>query len=134
MVACVSCQTKNRVPAAANGLPQCANCQAKLPWVASASDADFAEVTKTSLPVLVDLWAPWCAPCRMVAPVLEKLAAARAGRLKVVKVNVDDNRATQAKFNAMSIPTLVLLRDGKEVSRQVGVQSQRALEEWLDRA
>ncbi|MHA6512596.1 thioredoxin [Tessaracoccus sp. Z1128] len=132
IVTCVSCAARNRVPASAAGLPRCARCKADLPWLVDGSDADFDQVAATRVPVLVDLWAPWCGPCRMVAPILEKLSQERAGRLKVVKVNVDDNRAIQSRFGAMSIPTMVLLRDGTEVSRQVGALPKREIERWLD--
>ena len=129
---CVSCGARNKVPAAATGLPRCAKCKADLPWLVDATDADFDGVVATRVPVVVDLWAPWCGPCRMVSPVLERLATAKAGRLKVVKVNVDHNRALQARFEAMSIPTLVLIRDGKEVSRQVGALPAQQLERWVE--
>ncbi|MFV0428026.1 MAG: thioredoxin [Arachnia sp.] len=132
VVACITCGTKNRVPVAATGTPQCATCEAKLPWLVNGGDRDFGEVTATRLPVLVDLWAPWCAPCRAVAPLLEKQSRQRAGKLKIVKVNVDDNPRTQARFNASSIPTMVLLKDGKVRARQIGALPKRELDRWLD--
>lgn len=132
IVACVSCGKKNRVPAAARGVPRCAHCQTKLPWLVDGADDDFSAVTDTRLPVVVDLWAPWCAPCRMVAPMLERISRERAGRLKVVKVNVDENPALQARFNAMSIPTMVVLRDGKETARQIGALPQQELQRWVE--
>ncbi len=121
------------MPDAAAGLPQCAQCQAKLPWLVNGTDENFEAVTATRVPVLVDLWAPWCAPCRMVAPVLERISRERAGRIKVVKVNVDENGALQERFGAMSIPTMVLLRDGKESTRQIGALPQRELQSWVER-
>jgi thioredoxin 2 len=130
---CPSCTTKNRVPAAAAGRPRCASCKKDLPWIADATDADFAAVTATSELVLVDLWAPWCGPCRMVAPVLERLAERYAGRVKIVKVNVDDNPRVARTFDASSIPTLVFLRDGKPVDRVVGAQPEPALATTIDR-
>ena len=133
VTACPSCQTKNRVPGAATGHPRCASCKRPLPWIADATDADFAQVTKTSELVLVDLWAPWCGPCRMVAPVLERLAERYAGKVKVVKVNVDDNPQVARTFDASSIPTLVFLRDGKPVDRVVGAQPEPALASTIDR-
>lgn len=133
VTACPSCGTKNRVPAIASGRPRCASCKSDLPWVTDATDADFAQVTTTSELVLVDLWAPWCGPCRMVAPVLESLAARYAGRVKVVKVNVDDNPQVARTFDASSIPTLVFLRDGKPVDRVIGAQPEPALASTIDR-
>lgn len=84
--------------------------------------------------MLLDLWAPWCAPCRMVAPVLERLAGRFAGRVKVVKVNVDENPSTSARFDARSIPTLVLLRDGAVVKRIVGAQPEPVLAREVEQA
>lgn len=124
---CPSCGTKNRVPAATSGRPRCASCKKNLPWIADASDTTLPSVLDTSSLVLLDLWAPWCGPCRMVAPVLERLAARYAGRLKVVKVNVDDNPGTARAYDASSIPTLVMIRDGKTVGRVVGAQPEPAL-------
>jgi thioredoxin 2 len=87
-----------------------------------ASDATFDQEAAASVAVLVDLWAPWCGPCRVVGPILEQLAKEYAGRLKVVKVNVDENAALAQRFDARSIPTLVVLRDGRVVDRIVGAQ------------
>jgi thioredoxin 2 len=117
---CRSCGKKNRIAPAERGAPHCGACGTVLPWLVNATDATFDVEARSSAAVLVDLWAPWCGPCRFVAPVLEALAAEYAGRLKVVKVNVDDNRGLQARFGASSIPTLVVLRDGREVDRVVG--------------
>jgi len=94
-------------------------------------DADFAAEVATPLPVLVDFWAPWCGPCHAVAPVLERLAGRHAGKLKVVKVNVDESPALASRFDARSIPLLVVLRDGGEVQRIVGAQPLPALEALL---
>ncbi|MFZ0161041.1 MAG: thioredoxin [Kineosporiaceae bacterium] len=128
IVTCGSCATKNRVPAAASGVPRCASCKAWLPWIVDATDASFDTDVATKALVLVDLWAAWCGPCRMVAPVLEQLASRHAGRLKVVKVDVDANRALSARFQAQSIPLLVVLSDGEVVERIVGAQPFAALD------
>ncbi len=127
VVACPSCSAKNRVPDVATGRPRCAKCKTDLPWIADATDASFTSAVDTSALVLVDLWAPWCGPCRMVAPVLERLASRYAGRLKVVKVNVDDNPAIARQYDASSIPTLVMLKGGQVVGRVVGAQPEPAL-------
>jgi len=132
VVNCPSCSTRNRVPDSATGRPRCARCKADLPWVADATDASLAEVLKTPSLVLLDLWAPWCGPCRAVAPVLESIAGRYAGRLKVVKVNVDDNPATARAYDARSIPTLVMIRDGQTVARVVGAQPEPALVAQLE--
>ena len=103
-----------------------------MPWLVDATDADFAAVTDTNALVLVDLWAPWCGPCRMVAPVLESLARRYAGAIKVVKVNVDDNPGIAAAYDARSIPTLVFLRNGQSVDRVIGAQPEPALAAKID--
>jgi thioredoxin 2 len=131
VLACPSCATKNRVGAVAKGTPRCASCKAPLPWVVPATEASFGAETESSVPVLVDFWAPWCGPCRMVEPVLSQLAAERAGALKVVKVNVDENPALASRFQAMSIPLLVFMRDGQEVDRIVGAAPKAQIEQRL---
>lgn len=134
LVTCPACRTRNRVPAAASGVPRCGSCKAPLPWLVPATDVDFAQVSDTHLPVLVDLWAPWCGPCQVIAPVLEVLASDRAGKIKVAKVNVDENPRLAGRFGALSIPTLVLVRDGVEVARHVGALPAPHLRAWLDDA
>lgn len=132
IVTCRHCQTRNRVPAVASGTPTCPNCKNPLPWIAAADDTNFAEVADSSrLLVLVDLWAPWCGPCRQVTPALEQIAVQQAGRVKLVKVNVDNAPATATRFQAQSIPTMVLLRKGKQVSRQVGALPAKRLQDWV---
>jgi thioredoxin 2 len=109
------------VPATAAGTPRCGNCHRPLPWIVDTGDEDFAEVAeRASVPVLIDLWAPWCGPCRMVSPALEQLAAEMAGRLKLVKVNVDESPKLQQRFGVQAIPTLMVLRDGRVAARQAG--------------
>lgn len=134
-MACALCGKKNRVPAAAKGTPRCAQCKGPLPWVADAGDDDSADVVDAATtPVLVDLWAPWCGPCRVVSPVLERLAQDFAGRVKLVKVNVDGAPGLSRRFSAQSIPTLVLVDRGRVVSRQVGAAPEGALRTWLEEA
>jgi thioredoxin 1 len=95
------------------------------------SDATFEqEVLKSELPVLVDFWAPWCAPCRMIAPAVEAIAAERAGKLKVVKLNVDDNPATSQKYGITGIPTLILFKGGEVKETVIGVAKAK-LEEMI---
>jgi thioredoxin 2 len=135
VVVCPSCGKKNRVPAAARGTPRCMNCHRPLPWIVEGSDTNFADVADAAtLPVLVDLWAPWCGPCRMVSPVLESLAQQLAGRVKLVKVNVDESPALAQRFQARGIPMLLVLRGGRIVAEHVGAAPEQVLRPWLEQA
>jgi thioredoxin 2 len=131
-VACATCGTRNRVPTSSSGHPVCASCKAPLPWSVDAVDATFRAAIDSKLPVLVDVWAPWCGPCRMVAPAVADTAARLAGRLKVVKLNADDAPATSGSLGVQGIPTLLVFHHGAEVARQVGALPAAALGEWVD--
>ena len=140
LIRCRSCGTTNRVPPEKirSGLePVCGRCKKPLPADVkplTVTDATFAaEVEHSPVPVLLDLWAPWCAPCRMVAPVVDELAHELAGRVRVAKLNVDENPATAARFQVRSIPTLLIFKDGKEAERIVGVQPKAAIVQRLQR-
>lgn len=96
------------------------------------TDSDFEEkVVKNSTPVLVDFWAPWCGPCRMAEPVLEELSNTYAGKVNIVKLNVDDNPATAQKYGVMSIPTTILFKGGAEIGKQVGFAGKGAFEDLI---
>jgi thioredoxin 2 len=140
LVRCPSCGATNRVPLEKIGRglqPVCGRCKTALPMEnkpVKVTDANFAaEVERSPLPVLLDMWAPWCGPCNMVAPVIEELAAEMAGRVRVAKLNVDENPATAARFGVQSIPTLLLLKGGRELDRLVGVQSKAAIIQRIER-
>lgn len=131
IIACPSCGARNRVHPIASGVPRCPKCKTELPWLIDADAENFDAETNTSVPVVVDFWAGWCGPCRMISPVLEDLAGRHAGHLKVVKVDVDANPRLAARFGAQSIPLLVVIRDGREVDRIVGALPRAALEQRL---
>ena len=132
-VTCPHCGARNRVPPAASGVPRCGRCHNPLPWLTTAGDADFdAVITDSNLPVLVDLWAPWCQPCRIVEPGVERAATTFAGSLKVVKVNVDSAPAVAERLAARSIPMLLILEHGKERAKQVGAVGPDVLQKWIE--
>jgi thioredoxin 2 len=132
LVACPACGKRNRIAATAKGSPRCGSCREPLPWLIEADDEDFDLATSGSLPVLVDLWAPWCGPCRVVAPVVEELSRSLAGRLKVVKVDVDRAPQTARRLGVQGVPTLLILKDGQVAARQVGALPGPALRDWVD--
>jgi thioredoxin 2 len=134
IVSCVQCGQRNRVPAAAVGRPVCGKCRAAVPWIVDADDRSFEAVAERSAtPVLVDLWAPWCGPCRVVGPALEQVAGELAGTVKLVKVNVDQAPGVQARFDVRAVPTLMVVKDGRVLSRQAGAASPAALRAWVER-
>ena len=134
VVVCPSCGAKNRIdPAQAQSRqPVCGRCGAALPSTptepVNLTDAAFDSVVLSSkTPVLVDCWAAWCGPCRMIAPVIDELAAESNGRYVVAKLNVDDNPAVAQRYQITSIPTMLLFSNGKMVDRIVGLQPKQAL-------
>ncbi|HEY4210133.1 MAG TPA: thioredoxin TrxC [Steroidobacteraceae bacterium] len=138
LVVCPECHAVVRVP---NGRreehPHCARCKSELftghPVVLDAQSFPI-HTGRSGLPVLVDFWAEWCGPCRMMAPVLDRLAQERGTSLQVAKVNTDEQQEVAGRFNIRSIPTLILFRDGREIARQSGAVNGAALTRWLDTA
>ena len=128
LIRCPSCGATNRVPLSKvndNHQPVCGRCKTQLAISAhpvTITDANFAsEIEQSPLPVLLDMWAEWCGPCRMIAPVIEQLASELAGRVRVAKLNIDENQRTRARFGVRSIPTLLVLKNGREIDRIVGL-------------
>ncbi len=144
LIRCPRCGTANRVPLAKlqQGLrPICGKCKAPLAGTAAAgdghpvivTDANFASTVAASpIPVLLDLWAEWCGPCRMIAPIVEELAHELAGKIRVGKLNIDENPQTAARFGVRSIPTLLVLRGGREIDRIVGAVPKQEIVRRLD--
>jgi len=132
VMSCPECGAKNRLKdSPPDQVPVCGKCKNSLPWIVAGTDISFRKELETSTPVLVDFWAEWCGPCRVVSPVLEDLARDKAGHIKVVKINVDENPSTAGQFSIQSIPTMILFKDGQPVETLVGAMSKAELLEKL---
>jgi thioredoxin 2 len=131
-IRCPNCGKLNRVRPTSRGAPHCAVCHEPLPWIVDADEQTFDAEIDASVPVLIDFWAPWCGPCRMVSPLVERIGRDRAGQMKVVKLNVDEAQPIAGRYGVQGIPLLVLLRDGRELDRLVGAVPEPQLRQWLD--
>jgi thioredoxin 2 len=128
VVVCSQCGASNCLKSTApDHVPACGKCKGSLPWILTGTDISFRKELETSIPVLVDFWADWCAPCRMTAPALDELAREQAGHIKLLKINVDQNPTTAERFNVRSIPTMILFKNGHPVETLVGAMSKNAL-------
>lgn len=137
---CGECNAKNRIPLSRiDDAPKCGKCGIFLPVeslsrTVPVTDRTFdQEVMASSLPVLVDCWAPWCGPCRAIAPVLEELAGTYRGRLKIAKLNVDENPGIGSRYSISSVPTMLLVKNGKIIDRLVGALPKEQLESQIAR-
>jgi thioredoxin 2 len=133
IITCPNCGKRNRIRPSSEGVPRCAVCHHLLPWVIDADRESFEAELAASVPVVIDFWAPWCGPCKMVTPSLERLARAHAGRLKIVKLNVDDEPQIAGRYGVQGIPLLVLVRNGAELDRLVGAVPETQIESWFKR-
>lgn len=141
LIRCPSCGANNRVPREKleqRLQPKCGSCKQPLPLHLDpliVTDGSFAaDVEQAALPVLVDAWAAWCGPCRMIAPIIEELATEMIGSVRVAKLDVDANPQTASRFNLRSIPTLLVFKNGREVDRIVGAQPKQAIVQRLQQA
>jgi thioredoxin 2 len=135
IITCPHCGRRNRVPVAASGTPRCGKCHQPLPWAVDAGDDTFAEVVEqATIPVVVDMWATWCGPCRMVSPALERVAGELAGKVKLVKVDVDAAPKLAERFAVQAVPTLMVMRDGRVIARRAGAAPAAALRTWVEEA
>jgi thioredoxin 2 len=130
---CLRCGRRNRVPVSGTGAVRCGDCRVPLPWIAEADDETFADVAEqASLPVLVDLYAVWCCPCDAVGPALEQVACEMAGRVKLVRVDINRAPRTKARFSAQAVPSLLLIRAGEVINRRAGSAPVDALRDWVE--
>jgi putative thioredoxin len=134
IIVCPSCGARNRVTPVASGFPRCPKCKSELPWLVDADAETFDAETRASVPVIVDFWAAWCGPCRMLGPVLERLAAEAEGRWELAKVDTEAHPELAQRYGIMSIPCCKLFVDGEVFDEFTGALPEGELRRWLDEA
>lgn len=133
LLTCSKCKTQNQVGhnQDASQVPICAQCQTALPWLHDGTDNSFEQDIQANVPVIVDFWATWCGPCRIMGPVLDDLAREMAGQVRIVKINVDEHPLTPGQFGVQGIPTLIMFKNGEVVDEIVGVTQKQMLMERI---
>ena len=146
VVACTKCDSKNRVDEIrlSNNEAKCGRCGAKLeatgngaagkPFIVTDASFEHEVLHATGAPLLVDFWAPWCGPCRIVGPIMDQLAAESGDRYRIAKLNVDENPMTASRYQIASIPTMLIFKNGALIDRIVGAQPKQAIQDRLNRA
>jgi putative thioredoxin len=130
---CPNCATKNRVRATSTGLPRCSTCHTNLPWIVDATAASFDAEIESSVPVLVDFWAPWCGPCKQLTPILEKAVKAAKGKVKLVKMNIDEHPAIPSQMGIQSIPAVIAFVNGQPADGFMGALPESQVVAFLER-